>query len=61
MKKEIKIEDFIDSNELKSMTKIERDIYENVYQLNKNKLQEYTDLFELLEKIKNDISASENY
>lgn len=60
MKKEIKIEDFIDSNELKSMTKIERDIYENVYQLNKNKLQEYTDLFELLEKIKNDISASEN-
>jgi hypothetical protein len=53
MKKEIKIEDFIDSKELESMTEKEREIYEKTFELNKNKLQELTDANNIMNEIKN--------
>ena len=53
MKKEIKIEDFISSNELELMSEKELEIYNSIFQLNKNKLQEYTDILEELEEFKN--------
>jgi CRISPR/Cas system CSM-associated protein Csm4 (group 5 of RAMP superfamily) len=53
MKKEVKIEDFIDLTKLESMSEREREIYDSVFQLNKNKLQELTDVLELLEEFKN--------
>ena len=44
MNKEIKIEDFIDQDELNNMSKKEREIYEKAFLLNKDKLQKLTNL-----------------
>jgi hypothetical protein len=53
MKKEVKIEDFISSSELESMTEKEREIYNSVFQLKKKELQGYTDALELIKEFKN--------
>jgi predicted nucleic acid-binding protein len=51
MNKKIKIEDFISSEELESMNNDELEICKQMFELNKEQLQKYTDAIEYINKI----------
>ena len=58
MKKEVKIEDFISKEELDKMTEKEREIYEKVFLLNKQRLQELTNTLNMINEVKDKIENS---
>ena len=55
MKKEVKIEDFISEKELNSMSDVEREIYEKVFLLNKERLQGLTNVIDKITEVKDKI------
>ena len=57
MKKEVKIEDFIDSRELDSMSDKEREIYEKCFLLNKQNLQGLTDAANFINELNNKLDS----
>ncbi len=58
MKKEVKIEDFISKEELDKMTEKEREIYEKVFLLNKQRLQGLTNTLNMINEVKDKIENS---
>lgn len=55
MKKEVKMDDFISDKELNAMSYREKEIYEQVFLIHKQKLQDLTDTLSLLDDINNKI------
>lgn len=51
----VKIEDFINKDELDKMSDKEREIFQSVFELKKEQLQSYVDVLDKIEEIKNKI------
>lgn len=51
--KEVKMEDFIDKDELDNMTQREREIYEYTFSINKQNIQALTDALEIMNNLNN--------